>query len=66
MRSNQITYWKSFSSVNEKEKSQSEILNRQRSSKSLRRHLSRQGTGKTLATDRCVTSPWSVQGNELR
>ena len=50
----------------EKEKLSLDSLKRQRSSKSLNRHTSRQGTGKTFATDRCVTSPLSVRGNFLK
>jgi len=35
---------------------------RQRSSKSSKKNPSRQATGKTLTTNRCVSSPLSIQG----
>ena len=41
------------------------LLNRQHSSVSSKRNPSRQGTGKTFATGRCVTSPLSIQGKEI-
>ncbi|CAF0909783.1 unnamed protein product [Rotaria sordida] len=44
----------------EKEQSLTNSLHRQRSSKSSKLNTSRQGTGKTFATGRCVTSPFSI------
>ncbi|CAF5138612.1 unnamed protein product, partial [Rotaria magnacalcarata] len=45
----------------EKDKSLLNLFNRQHSSKSSKQDLSRIGTGKTFATDRCGTSPLSIQ-----
>ena len=39
-------------------------MNRQRSVKSSKRNPSRQGTGITFATDRCITSPLSIHGKK--
>jgi len=46
--------------VDEKEKSAINLFTRQRSSKSSKKNPSRQATGKTLTTNRCVSSPLSV------
>lgn len=48
--------------MEEKEKSSINLFHRQRSSKSSKHNLSRQQTGKTLTTNRCVSSPLSAQG----
>ncbi|CAF3362122.1 unnamed protein product [Rotaria sp. Silwood1] len=48
----------------EKEQSLTNLLYRQRSSKSSKLNPSRQGTGKTFATGRCVTSPLSIHGKQ--
>ncbi|CAF4339793.1 unnamed protein product [Rotaria socialis] len=45
----------------EKDKSLLNLFNRQHSSKSSKQDFSRIGTGKTFATDRCGTSPLSIQ-----
>ncbi len=48
--------------MDEKEKSAINLFTRQRSSKSSKKNPSRQATGKTLTTNRCVSSPLSIQG----
>ncbi len=48
--------------MDEKEKSAINLFLRQRSPKSSKRSLSREQTGKTLTTNRCVSSPLTVHG----
>jgi hypothetical protein len=50
--------------VAEKEKSSLNVIHRQRSSKSSKKSPPRQQTGKTLTTNRCVSSPLSVHGKK--